>query len=87
MGWSIRLTQSEPELEAWFNLLLVKSAVVDEEVPGIVVSAYDVCAVVTSFFGDCIWELSAGRSNTVEDIGKTVSRLLTYYQLAGIKRS
>jgi hypothetical protein len=73
-----RHTKSKAELEARFNVVLVKPAVVDEEVPGVVVSANDACAVIAGLFGDGVRELPAGRGNAVENISEAVSGFLAW---------
>jgi hypothetical protein len=51
--------ESEAELESGLDVLLVEAAIVDEEVPVLVVALRDCGAVVGLLFCDGVWKFSA----------------------------
>lgn len=70
------LTETEAELEARRDVVLVESAVVDEKIPGVVVAVRYGGAIVGGLFGDCVGQFSARRFRAVENIDETVTRFL-----------
>ena len=70
------LTKTETEFVAWLDVVLVKVAVVDEEVPGCVVAGCDCRAVVGRLLGDRVGKFTAGGGGAVKDIYETVAGLL-----------
>ena len=72
------LTQAEPKLEPWLDLLLVKSAIVDEQVPVGIIAGGDGRPIVARLLGNCVRQLSTGRCSPVDYVDQSISRLLAW---------
>lgn len=72
----IRHTEAETEFEARRDVVLVKMAVVDEEIKVVVVAVGHSGTVVASLLCNRVRQLAAGRCSTIEDVDEAVSRLL-----------
>jgi hypothetical protein len=75
------LTKTEAKLEARCDLLLIETAVVDEQVPVAIIARHDLSAVVTCLLGDGVRQLAAWGGDTVEDVDETVTGFLAYSSL------
>lgn len=71
------LTQTESKLEAGGNVVLVESAVVDEQIPVGIVARGDRGTVVRCLLRDGVGQFARGRCGAVYDVYETVSRFLT----------
>lgn len=67
------LTETETELESRLNFLLVEPAIVDKKIPSAVITRRDLGAVVGCFLSDGVRKLATGRSDSVEDVSKTIT--------------
>ena len=78
MGYGSRLTKTETKLISGLNIVLVKSAVVNEESLGEpVIAVDDIGTVVALLLRDSVRKLAIGGSGAVKHINKAISALLT----------